>query len=585
MMPPRLAQIIMAVMSLFLSTTTAQQQSNDEILFFDCNIKDYYAGLLDDDYSTATAPKLREDITRNELESLLKRTHRKVLPYTNQDRDDVWKALMELDRGEYNDNTLPGKTVHLIYRQIDVPAEPHGNPDTWNREHLWPKSYGVGESGPDYTDVHHLRPSDWNVNSARNNKYFGTCGIIATEDDRTTEDCKSPAHSEAAFDTTTDFHTFLPPATVRGDIARAILYMDLRYSNQNNNGLDLTVTDCPNQQLDDNDATAPKHEMAYKSQLLEWHNVDEVTPEERYRNQRVCERWQGNRNVFVDFPDLVERLFGQPQTPLGNGLGYPGCDSNNTNQTNDGDLDNNDNSTNNQTSFSNLSSLSPGDVMVVAMNSVNPDTIALIALEDIPGNMELYLTDNAWTGLSFRSNEGTIKLVTPDSGISAGTVFGYGEGLVYGDDWESVGGRFAMSESGDTVLVYTTASANDVSSITFLAAFSYAGMDSWRDANLSEDEYGTDSSALPSSLSSTSGTTTLPSKKNYVYVGPRSGNKEFLQSSLENTKNWEGTSDPITVSQESFSVNQSNPSSSPSIDRLRGFISRAFVITIFSLAA
>lgn len=33
----------------------------------------------------------------------------------------------------------------------------------WNREHVWPKSYGVGYSGPDFSDLHHLFPADWNV--------------------------------------------------------------------------------------------------------------------------------------------------------------------------------------------------------------------------------------------------------------------------------------------------------------------------------------------------------------------------------------------------------------------------------------
>ena len=93
----------------------------------------------------------------------------------------------------------------------------------WNREHLWSRSHGVGSSGKDNTDLHHLRPSDCNVNSARNNLYFGQCGIASTSY------CDSPAHPEAAIDTAHDAATFLPPVNVRGDIARAILYMDLRY--------------------------------------------------------------------------------------------------------------------------------------------------------------------------------------------------------------------------------------------------------------------------------------------------------------------------------------------------------------------
>ena len=93
----------------------------------------------------------------------------------------------------------------------------------WNREHLWSRSHGVGSSGKDNTDLHHLRPSDCNVNTARSNKYFANCGIVSP-----LSECVVPAHDEAANDTAKDTQTFLPPADRRGDIARAVLYMDLR---------------------------------------------------------------------------------------------------------------------------------------------------------------------------------------------------------------------------------------------------------------------------------------------------------------------------------------------------------------------
>jgi endonuclease I len=93
--------------------------------------------------------------------------------------------------------------------------------------------------------------------------------------------------------------------------------MDVRYSAQNNNGVDLVLTDCP--------SANSTNEMAYKSQLLAWHAEDTVSDEERMRNRRVCERWQGNRNVFVDFPDAARRIFGEPRLPIGDGLGYAEC--------------------------------------------------------------------------------------------------------------------------------------------------------------------------------------------------------------------------------------------------------------------
>ena len=220
---------------------------------------------------------------------------------------------------------------------------------------------------------------------------------------------------------------------------------------------------------------------------------------------------------------------------------------------------------------------SPGDVMVVGMNSANPDLIALVALESLPGNFELYLTDNAWTGTGtgFRSNEGTLKLTVPSTGIAAGTVFGYGEGITHGDDWESVGGSFALSESGDTILLYTkTDDSKD--EIIHLGAFSYAGVDSWKNADMSEDAYETDSSALPDSLSSV-GATSLPHQDNYAYVGPTNGDKAFLESSLQNVSNWQGSSDPTAAPPVPFSVRLTNPSSSSASSLM---LSSTAVITI-----
>jgi endonuclease I len=86
---------------------------------------------------------------------------------------------------------------------------------------------------------------------------------------------------EAALDTERDGQTFLPPADKRGDIARAILYMDLRYDGSEPNTLDLVVSDCPESVLDGAG-------MGYLSQLLQWHLEDPPDEEERNRNGEIC---------------------------------------------------------------------------------------------------------------------------------------------------------------------------------------------------------------------------------------------------------------------------------------------------------
>lgn len=366
---------------------------------------------------------LRKDVTRDELEELLTSTHRNVLPYTSSS-EDVWDALIDLDPGQSlaSDNS----TVRLIYSQVDIPALPHGTSETWNREHLWPQSRGVEEIDA-FTDIHHLRPADWNVNSARNDEYFGICGLAKG----TSTTCVSPAHSEATNDTESDATNFLPSSIVRGDIARALLYLDIRY------GDDLVLTDCPS---DEEFRATTINEMAYLSQLLLWHVEDPVTDEERRRNQRACDRWQGNRNPFVDFPDAVQSFFGQPKLPLGDGLGYDCSIASDDTEAVPSPIigtvliNNTNNNASNNTNSDNFKQPEAGDVMVIAVNSVNPDMVAVVALRDLPGNFNLYMTDNSWTGINFLTNEGTRMLKLPSSGISAGTIFGYGTDLQFGNE-------------------------------------------------------------------------------------------------------------------------------------------------------
>lgn len=325
--------------------------ASSTLMFDDCN-KDTY-------YSDFTGGSIEN---KEKLSSWLKSTHRNVVPYTSSSKLDVWDALIKLD------NEGSEGSINLIYKDIEVESLPYGKPTTWNREHLWPKSRGVGTSGPDFSDLHMLRPSDWNVNAARSNLFFGSCGIA-----KPYSECQLPAHNEAAVDTSKDSSTFLPPASHRGDIARAIFYMATRYQTY------LELTDCP---TDGN-----KQQMAYLSQLLQWNIDDPVDEKEAQRNSQVCGNWQGNRNPFVDFPQLAAVYFGAPKPVLGEGLGYD-CDTDETQP------------------------LEPGDVMFVSTWNDNPDKVVLVGLTNISPGTELYLTDNAWNGTDFRNTEGVLKVST-----------------------------------------------------------------------------------------------------------------------------------------------------------------------------
>lgn len=485
----------------FTFTTTFAQP------FSDCNLSQYYA---DTDVYDRTA-----------LHSLLATTHRNVLPYTSASTD-VWDALIALDVNELGE-------IMLFYANRNVTAQEYGTSETWNREHVWPKSLGVGTSGPDYTDLHHLRPSDWNVNAARGNKLFGACGIVDI-----LEDCVEPAHAQAASDTQTDNVIWLPPSNRRGDVARILMYMDVRYDGDATNELDLKLTDCPV------DTTV---EMGYLSQLLQWHIDDEVDDYERERNAKVCESYQGNRNPFIDYPDLAAFFFGSPQE-ANPPLGYT-CDGS---SNGGGSMDNGGSPSASPTTTAATSptttpafvdrgtcnGLSPGDVMITAFNSDNPDAVAIVALNEIAAGATLFMTDNAWTGSAFRTNEGTLKYVVPSDGIPKRTVFGYNYSTNT-NEWSSESGSFALSADGDTIILYCLESDD---SITHLTALSYSG--DWLPASTDEDSFGTASSALPTSLPSNTAIA-LSHKDNCWYVGPRQGNTSSLLDNLSDPNEWEGS--------------------------------------------
>jgi hypothetical protein len=149
---------------------------------------------------------------------------------------------------------------------------------------------------PPYSDLHNLRPSDYQVNSERGHKFFD-------ESDQTETPYADPAHPEAPL-STADTDSWEPPETVKGDIARAMFYMAIR--NEGDGGEpDLELTD------DLADITPDNAKMGKLTTLLVWHLIDPVSAAEQLRNDGVFTH-QGNRNPFVDHPEWVTEIWPSP---------------------------------------------------------------------------------------------------------------------------------------------------------------------------------------------------------------------------------------------------------------------------------
>jgi endonuclease I len=207
-----------------------------------------------------------------------------VLPYSSSSFD-THDALSILDQDPQNPDH-----VILIYSRR---SEPKSNWPNWNREHLWPQSLGIDRALPAYSDLHALRPCDSNVNSARGNAYFDFSSPTAPG-------YAFPAHPEAP-QCSSDSDSWEPPDSVKGDIARAIFYMDLRYDGSSNEPL-LVLTENSSQ------ISSSAHYMGKLSTLLKWHRLDPVDDAERARNNRIYQDYQHNRNPFIDHPDWVEAI-------------------------------------------------------------------------------------------------------------------------------------------------------------------------------------------------------------------------------------------------------------------------------------
>lgn len=206
----------------------------------------------------------------------------------NHDRmtySQVWSALKYTDEDPNNSNN-----VILIYtgrsQAKSFNASGNNDPDAWNREHTWPKSHGFPSSGDwAYTDIHHLRPCDASVNSRRSNKDYDNGG---------TEISEAPGNY-------TDSDSFEPRDAVKGDIARMMFYMAIRYNGYDNTGTDDLIL------VDYTDTTGAN--LGDLCTLLEWHNQDPVDEAEIMRHARIVER-QGNRNPFVDYPSWANEVWG-----------------------------------------------------------------------------------------------------------------------------------------------------------------------------------------------------------------------------------------------------------------------------------
>jgi endonuclease I len=222
----------------------------------------------------------------------------------------IWAVIAKTEQDPLNANR-----VLEIYKNASYAKETAGN-NFYNREHSWPKSLGFPDDGATnfaYTDGHHLFASDITYNSARGNKYFGNCTSSCTE--YATQTNFSQGGGSGSFPGNSNWtNTSLWQTWIKrkGDVARAMFYMDVRYEGGTNGNTGSTE---PDLRLTNNagliaqsTGNATVAYMGLLDVLLQWHIDDPVDDREVLRNQAVFDA-QGNRNPFIDRPEWVKCIY------------------------------------------------------------------------------------------------------------------------------------------------------------------------------------------------------------------------------------------------------------------------------------
>lgn len=228
----------------------------------DTSAGSYYTG----NYDIDSLVELSSSQLLTSLRTLMTSTHSKISSYD----DCHYKA----DMTDCENNN--GKVL-LLYTSYSATMNQWNG---WNREHVWPQSLGGNNTNGGGADLHHIRPSDAVVNSTRGNKKYGEA------DSGSSVYGKNPASGYLGGKCNTYFE---PNDNVKGDVARICLYVWVRWGSA----------------WGANNITQVFQSVDV---LLEWCALDPVDTWEMGRNE-VVQNIQGNRNVFIDYPELAWLLF------------------------------------------------------------------------------------------------------------------------------------------------------------------------------------------------------------------------------------------------------------------------------------
>lgn len=244
----------------------------------------YYTG----SYTPDRLFSLSSSTLLSTLRTLMKSTHSYQSSYSNC-----------RDYADETDCENGNSSIIMIYTSYASSQSEYSGGSGWNREHVWPKSLGGFETSGAGADLHHIRPSENKTNSNRGNLKYGELSG------------GKQAIGNLSGDLGGYYGSYFEPLdNVKGDVARICLYVYVRWGGEYSKCSSITNV------------------FQSVDVLLEWCALDPVDTWEMGRNE-VVEDIQGNRNVFIDYPELAWQLFGRTApanmtTPSGGAGSNPG---------------------------------------------------------------------------------------------------------------------------------------------------------------------------------------------------------------------------------------------------------------------
>jgi endonuclease I len=220
--------------------------------------------------------------------------------HTSLSYDNLWTAFYDTDRKSngkvwdmYSDNPNGDEPYEYTFYD-DQCGNYSGEGICYNREHSWPKSW-FNDILPMNTDMFHLVPTDGYTNGKRDNYPFGEVDNVL---DWTSENGSKLGTTNASW---TSGKVFEPIDEYKGDFARNYFYMSVRYYNEDGSWNSNDMVD------------GSQLKSGPLAMMMQWSIDDTVSQKEIDRNNAIYLK-QHNRNPFIDHPEYVNSIWGDPQS-------------------------------------------------------------------------------------------------------------------------------------------------------------------------------------------------------------------------------------------------------------------------------